>query len=603
MVELFCLILTLGLIIAILRSPIFWFIFIVAVIFLLYKKKSTKDQEENQINSALTEFNEQKNKTDQLWKTYKNKRETLYIYTDLNWLHTELFSLDFDVKFEIDTDIQKQLSGLSLDDKLNTIKKQKLDLELIETSIKADEIVFDELVLGLFLSNLTNENTYELIEYTDSFNTDDYFKKSKLYEKITTFTSNSVMYILALREFYTFGMVKVFTFDTLSSLSVLKKIIKLPIISPETIFQNNYVENIEKAKSVYSLLEYLHLTTIEDISDYDYTIPELRKASKPNRDTVLHCILVDVLFKFATGEIENKPNTLKISDELSKVKNGFEFEQYVASVLSKNNFTDIKLTPKSNDYGVDIIAVKDRVIYAFQCKFYSSPVGNHAIQEVYSGKEYYHANIGIVVTNNTFTKQAENQAKSSGIILWDGEYLAKLSNEKISLKNDDSNIIYDDSLPNILDDCFCNSLDEDEKQFIFYPISYLWYDDGIGNEYKLNNNMDNYCVLFSINNTDIDINLIKLKNIDNISLENIKNSFTIEQPIISFALNDTVISSKRKKVELKSTFDLTDDLFTFKEFLDGEINSLMKLRISKKDIEKAKDAIRIIKDKNSCYKI
>ena len=29
----------------------------------------------------------------------------------------------------------------------------------------------------------------------------------------------------------------------------------------------------------------------------------------------------------------------------------------------------------------------------------------------------------------------------------------------------------------------------------------------------------------------------------------------------------------------------------------------MKLRISKKDIEKAKDVIRIIKDKNSCYKI
>lgn len=78
---------------------------------------------------------------------------------------------------------------------------------------------------------------------------------------------------------------------------------------------------------------------------------------------------------------------------------------------------------------MDVVATKDLVTYAFQCKYYSQPVGNKAVQEVFTGKNYYHAHIGVMVTNNTFTQLAINQAKSVGIVLCDGSYLNKLIHE------------------------------------------------------------------------------------------------------------------------------------------------------------------------------
>ena len=103
---------------------------------------------------------------------------------------------------------------------------------------------------------------------------------------------------------------------------------------------------------------------------------------------------------------------------------GIEFEQYVYEILKRLGYKHLRLTRQSGDYGVDILASYRGVRYAFQCKYYSKPVGVSAIQQAYSGCEYYDYDEAVVVTNQTFTRQAYALAKNNGVILWDGEKLA-----------------------------------------------------------------------------------------------------------------------------------------------------------------------------------
>lgn len=109
---------------------------------------------------------------------------------------------------------------------------------------------------------------------------------------------------------------------------------------------------------------------------------------------------------------------------LKKHMTGIEFEQYVYEILKRLGYKHVRLTRQSGDYGVDILASYRGVRYAFQCKYYSKPVGVSAIQQAYSGCEYYDYDEAVVVTNQTFTRQAYALAKNNGVILWDGEKLA-----------------------------------------------------------------------------------------------------------------------------------------------------------------------------------
>ena len=105
---------------------------------------------------------------------------------------------------------------------------------------------------------------------------------------------------------------------------------------------------------------------------------------------------------------------------------GFEFEEFCVKLLRFNGYENVINTPKSIDYGIDIIAEKDKVKYAIQCKRYNGKVGNDAIQEAMSGKDYYGCNIAVVLTNSKFTYNAQKLAKVTGIILWDRDTLQNM---------------------------------------------------------------------------------------------------------------------------------------------------------------------------------
>ena len=104
---------------------------------------------------------------------------------------------------------------------------------------------------------------------------------------------------------------------------------------------------------------------------------------------------------------------------------GNDFEQFCALVLQGNGYTT-RVTPTSGDFGVDIIAEQSGITYAIQCKCYSSDIGVDAVYQVAGGMKYYHANLGIVLTNRYFTRQAQELASDIGVVLWDRDSLIKL---------------------------------------------------------------------------------------------------------------------------------------------------------------------------------
>lgn len=105
---------------------------------------------------------------------------------------------------------------------------------------------------------------------------------------------------------------------------------------------------------------------------------------------------------------------------------GWEFEEYVAELLVRNGYTHVEVTRGSKDQGVDILAQKDEISYAIQCKHYTAKVPNKAVQEAYAGAEFYGCDVPVVLTNSYFFPSAEELGDEIGVELWDREELKKL---------------------------------------------------------------------------------------------------------------------------------------------------------------------------------
>lgn len=109
---------------------------------------------------------------------------------------------------------------------------------------------------------------------------------------------------------------------------------------------------------------------------------------------------------------------------------GHDFEYFCAELLKESGFLEVEVTKGSGDYGIDILAEKDGVTYAVQCKCYTDTVGVKAVQEAYAGRDYYDRMVGAVMTNQYFTAPAVQAAKKLKILLWDRGYLENMMEEK-----------------------------------------------------------------------------------------------------------------------------------------------------------------------------
>ncbi|WP_179395179.1 restriction endonuclease [Lacticaseibacillus absianus] len=105
---------------------------------------------------------------------------------------------------------------------------------------------------------------------------------------------------------------------------------------------------------------------------------------------------------------------------------GEDFEHFCAYLLKRNGFKHIKVTRFAGDQGIDIIATKKKRTVGFQCKRYTGFVGNKAVQEVWTGHNFYKLDEAAVITNSEFSDAAKELAEDLGVLLIDRPHLRRL---------------------------------------------------------------------------------------------------------------------------------------------------------------------------------
>ncbi|NJK76935.1 MAG: restriction endonuclease [Oscillatoriales cyanobacterium RU_3_3] len=104
---------------------------------------------------------------------------------------------------------------------------------------------------------------------------------------------------------------------------------------------------------------------------------------------------------------------------------GEEFEEFLACCFRNLGYA-VETTPKTADFGADLILSKARQKTVVQAKRYQGKVGTSAVQEVVSAIKYYGARDAIVITNSNFTSNACKLAQANGVQLWGREQLIDL---------------------------------------------------------------------------------------------------------------------------------------------------------------------------------
>lgn len=144
-------------------------------------------------------------------------------------------------------------------------------------------------------------------------------------------------------------------------------------------------------------------------------IPRKRKNNVGRYDSVN----TDVFSPGFRIKAPERPNaeTIKYKPDLSR-NTGYDYEVFCASILKDNDYYDIEVTPKSGDFGADIVATDeygDR--WVFQCKYYKGKVSNSAVQEVVSSMAHYGAVRAGIITSSTLTEPAMILAKENNVMV------------------------------------------------------------------------------------------------------------------------------------------------------------------------------------------
>lgn len=139
---------------------------------------------------------------------------------------------------------------------------------------------------------------------------------------------------------------------------------------------------------------------------------------------------------------------------------GHEFEHFCADVLRHNGY-DCRVTQGSGDSGADIIALKEGLSYAIQCKCYAGSVGYKAVQEAYSGKGIYDTDFAVALTNSNFTKPAIDGARKLNVMLWGNQTFLELTEAALEDFNNFNDDV--DSNKHATDENFDEDIEGDEN--------------------------------------------------------------------------------------------------------------------------------------------
>lgn len=120
--------------------------------------------------------------------------------------------------------------------------------------------------------------------------------------------------------------------------------------------------------------------------------------------------LVEDRVRPRSDEIEAE---LKFSPDMTAVG----FERWCGSKLSQLGW-NATVTKATGDQGADVLAERNGLRIVLQCKLYSAPVGNNAVQEAYAAQRHYSASASAVVSNAEFTRSARELSNTTGVFLF-----------------------------------------------------------------------------------------------------------------------------------------------------------------------------------------
>jgi HJR/Mrr/RecB family endonuclease len=107
---------------------------------------------------------------------------------------------------------------------------------------------------------------------------------------------------------------------------------------------------------------------------------------------------------------------------------GSRFEHEFANLLISHGYK-ARVTPHSNDKGIDIIASNHLGEFAIQCKRHKKRIGPNYVRELYGAMNASGYTKGILVCTGGFTSGAASEAKVTGILLWDIKDILRMQRE------------------------------------------------------------------------------------------------------------------------------------------------------------------------------
>ncbi|WP_406944157.1 restriction endonuclease [Halobacillus sp. SY10] len=122
------------------------------------------------------------------------------------------------------------------------------------------------------------------------------------------------------------------------------------------------------------------------------------------------------------NNLSNNSNQLNDLMEEIDSMSGIQFET-VLSHLFRSEGYDVKRTPKSRDYGADLVLRKGSDVIVVQAKRSSNHIGISAVNEIVGASGYYKANKKWVITNQFYTNAAIVQAHKNKVKLLDRDDL------------------------------------------------------------------------------------------------------------------------------------------------------------------------------------
>ncbi|QYZ70939.1 restriction endonuclease [Neotabrizicola shimadae] len=93
-----------------------------------------------------------------------------------------------------------------------------------------------------------------------------------------------------------------------------------------------------------------------------------------------------------------------------------EFEAWCRRALSRSDW-NARIAPAGAAQAATILAERDGVTMAVQCRLSAQPVGTKAVQEVLTARRLYQRQIAVVVSNEGFMPLARSMAQAEGVCL------------------------------------------------------------------------------------------------------------------------------------------------------------------------------------------